>query len=340
MEVTLPRECLKKLLARTDLTEHETEELFTAIMSGEVEPSLLGGILAAWAAKGEAVQEIVGAARVMRKFVTKVNCPGRPIDTCGTGGDGISTFNISTTAAIIAAGAGAIVAKHGNRTNTRVSGSAEALAALGVNIEAELPVIERCLAEAGLAFLYAPRLHPAMKYAAPVRRSLGIRTIFNILGPLTNPAGAKRQVLGLNRPELMHKIAQALQMLGTEHAFVVHGSGLCDLTITGPSLAIEVKPDRITEHRIEPEDFGFKRARLEDLLVDSPQASAEAIEAILEGQKGPRRDVALLNAAAAIVVAGLADDLNEGIRKAAESIDSGAAAQKLQKLKEITNTDN
>jgi anthranilate phosphoribosyltransferase len=203
-------DALKQLMVRKDLAVEQTEFLFEQIMTGLVEPEVLAGILVAWSIKGESVEELVGAARVMRKLATQVRCPGEPVDTCGTGGDGTSTFNVSTAAAIIAAGAGVIVAKHGNRTNTRVSGSAEVMAALGVDIEAPVPVIEACLQKVGLAFLYAVRMHPAMKHAAPVRRLLGIKSILNIIGPLTNPAGARRQVLGVSRPEVMDKIAGGL----------------------------------------------------------------------------------------------------------------------------------
>jgi anthranilate phosphoribosyltransferase len=274
----------------------------------------------------------VGAARVMRRLATSVRCPGEPVDTCGTGGDGTSTFNVSTAAAIIAAGAGVIVAKHGNRTNTRTSGSAEAMAALGVDIDAPIEVIEQCLAKVGLGFLYAIKMHPAMRHAGPVRRLLGIKSIFNIIGPLTNPAGARRQVLGVSRPEVMDLIATALHRLDTKHALVVHGGGLCDMTITGPSRVIEVRPEGLREWTITPQEVGLRQADLKDLLVDSPAKSAETIQAILAGKSGPCRDIAVLNAGAAILVGGLAADLAEGVRKAQQSIDSGAARVKLEEF--------
>jgi len=335
----LAGECLKQLMAREDLSVEQTEQLFERIMGGQVETALLSGLLVAWAIKGESVEELVGAARVMRRLATPVRCPGEPIDTCGTGGDETSTLNVSTAAAIIAAASGAIVAKHGNRTNTRRSGSAEALAALGVDIEAPIEVVERCLEEIGLGFLYAVKLHPAMKHAAPARRALGIRTIFNLLGPLTNPAGARRQVLGVNRPDLQGKIAEALRLLGAQHALVVHGDGLCDMTITGRSRVIEVRPEKISEWQIEPQDVGLKRARLEELLIDSPAASAAAIEQVLAGEPGPKRDIAVLNAAAALLVAGIAADFGDGVRKAQEAIDSGAARDKLERLRRITHAE-
>lgn len=322
-------DALKQLMARKDLALDQTESLFDQIMTGQVEPEVLAGVLVAWSMKGESVDELVGAARVMRKLAVRIACPGEPVDTCGTGGDGTSTFNVSTAAAIIAAGAGVTVAKHGNRTNTRASGSAEAMAALGVDVDAPVETIERCLAQAGLAFLYAVRLHPAMKHAAPVRRALGIKTLFNIIGPLTNPAGAQRQVMGVSRLDVMDKIAQALHKLGAKHALVVHGGGLCDMTVTGTSRVLEIKPQGVQEWQISPEEVGLRRAELREILVDSPARSADVIRQILAGQCGPARDIAVLNAGAAILVGGQAATLAEGVRKAEQSIDSGAAREKL-----------
>jgi anthranilate phosphoribosyltransferase len=263
----------------------------------------------------------------------RVRCDGDCIDTCGTGGDGISTFNASTAAAIIAAGAGATVAKHGNRTNTRASGSAEVIAELGVNLDAPVPVLERCLRECRIAFLYAPNLHPAMKYAAPVRKKLGIRTIFNLLGPLTNPAGAKRQLLGVSRPELTDTLAQVLAARGTTFAWVVHGhDGLCDLSITGPSKVTEVQAGRMRSFMLHPDDVGLPTDDLNALLVDSPKASAEVILEVLDGITGPPRHHAILNAGAALLIAGLVNDLPAGITRATQAIDSGTARQTLNKL--------
>lgn len=326
------QDTLKQLMAREDLTTEQAEMLFEHIMTGLVEPEMLAGILVAWSIKGESVDELVGAARVMRRLATPVRCSGEPVDTCGTGGDGTSTFNVSTAAAIIAAGAGVIVAKHGNRTNTRASGSAEAMAALGVDIDAPVETIERCLREVGLGFLYAVRLHPAMKHAAPVRRLLGIKSIFNIIGPLTNPAGSLRQVLGVARLDMMDKIAEALHKLGARHALVVHGGGLCDMTVTGQSRVLEVKPEGVRQWHITPEEVGLNRAELKEILVDSPTRSAETIQAILAGKCGPCRDIAVLNAGAAILVAGQAGSLSEAVRKAEQSIDSGAAKAKLEQF--------
>ncbi|HUW82457.1 MAG TPA: anthranilate phosphoribosyltransferase [Phycisphaerae bacterium] len=331
---------LDKLVKQVDLSEDEAHELFGQIMGGQLTEMDIAAVLTALASKGETVEELAGAARAMREKVTPVRLAAgmEAIDTCGTGGDGISTFNVSTASAIVAAGAGATVGKHGNRTNTRASGSAEVLAALGVNIDADVPTAERCLAEARIGFLFAIKLHPAMKYAAPVRKQLGIRTIFNLLGPLTNPAGVRRQVLGVNRPELTEKIAGVLQRLGAERAMVVHGmDGLCDLTISGPSRVSELSGGAIRTYQLEPADVGLQAGRLDELMIDSPQASADAVRAVLAGEGGPRRNIVLLNTAAALVVAGLADDLKDGVGKAAESIDSGAAQQTLDTWVRVSN---
>ncbi len=329
---------LAKVVKRQDLSAAEAREAFERIMSGQASEGQIAALLTALACKGESTDELVGAAEAMREKVTPVRCDDADaIDTCGTGGDGISTFNVSTASAIVAAAAGVTVAKHGNRTHTRASGSAEALDALGVNLAADVATVEACLRQAKVAFLFAVNLHPAMKYAVPVRKMLGIRTIFNLLGPLTNPAGVKRQVLGVNRPELTEKIAKVLARLGAVRAMVVHGmDGLCDLTITGPSRISELRAGRVETQTIEPEALGLKAASLDDLRVDSPQASATAIGEILAGQTGPRRDIVLLNAAAALVVADRVKDLTEGIARAAEVIDSQAAAETLAKLVELS----
>jgi len=320
------------------LSREQTRAVFERIMTGAMAPEPMAEFLTALAAKGETVEEIAGAADVMNEKVTRVRCDVECIDTCGTGGDGISTFNVSTTAAIIAAAAGATVAKHGNRTHTRVSGSAEACAELGVKLDAEVPVLERCLRECGIAFLYAPRLHPAMRHAAPVRQKLGIRTIFNLLGPLTNPAGARRQVMGTSRPELTETLARVLAVRDATFAWVPHShDGLCDLTITGPTRITEVRDGRIRTFSVHPHDVGFETAPLDALIVDSPQASAAAIRAILEGRdRGPRRHHALLNAGAALVVAGMAEDLRDAVARASAAISTGATAEKLRHLVEVS----
>jgi anthranilate phosphoribosyltransferase len=336
---------IKQIQNKQDLSRSNMREIFEAIMTGQVEPEQMGLFLKTLAEKGETVDEVAGAADIMNEKVARVRCDVECIDTCGTGGDGISTFNVSTTAAIIAAGAGATVAKHGNRTNTRVSGSSEAVAALGINIDADIAVLEQCLRECGIAFLHAPNLHPAMKYAGPVRKKLGIRTIFNLLGPLTNPAGAKQQVMGVANPNLTEMLALVLKARGATRAWVVSGETgipetprLCDLTVTGPTRVSELKDGTVETFTVHPAELGLQTASLGSLLVDSPQASAEMIGAILEGREtGPPRDHALLNAAGALVVAGLAESLQQGISLAAESVDTGQANAKLQSLAKMSH---
>ena len=331
-------EALSSLEAGRDLTRDQACALFAQIMTGAVPVDPLCALLAALAHKGETIDEIAGAAEIMRRHVVAVRAPDGSIDTCGTGGDGINTFNVSTTAALIAAGAGAIVAKHGNRTSTRVSGSAEVMSELGVNIDADVPTLERCLREAGLCFMFAPHLHPAMRHAMPARRKLGTRTIFNLLGPLTNPAGVKRQVLGVAAPELCATLATVSRELGGEHILVVHGAGgLCDLSVTGPSYVCELKEGKLRAYEITPEEVGLSGAPVGALLVDSPAASAEAVREILAGAAGTRRDQAVLNAAAALVVAGLAENLRDGVHVAQQAIDSGAAAEKLRRLAAVSS---
>lgn len=330
---------IQKVSAGKDLSQQEAESAFDRVMRGEMEPADLGALVCALAAKGEAVDELVGAARALRRAATRVHCDRPCMDTCGTGGDGISTFNVSTVAAIIAAAAGAVVAKHGNRTSSRVSGSSEVLESLGVNLEADVTILERSLRELGIAFLHAPHLHPAMKYAAPVRRAIRVRTIFNLVGPLANPAGATRQLLGVSRPAHVELMAAALKELGAERAWVVHGAdGLCDLSITGASQVAVVRPSGITRIAVSPEDVGLKRAPLESLMVSSPAQSAEMVRDILSGKPGPPRDHALLNAAAALVVYGTADDLPDGLTRAADAIDSGAAKDLLDRVAQVSHS--
>lgn len=334
-------DAIATIKAGRDLTREQSRGIFSLIMTGGCEPGPMGEFLLALAAKGETVDEIAGAADVMNEHVTRVHCDTDPIDTCGTGGDGISTFNVSTAAALVAAAAGATVAKHGNRTNTRVSGSAEAISRLGVNLDAPVPVLERCLRECRIAFLFAPNLHPAMRYAAPVRKQLKVRTIFNLLGPLTNPAGARRQLLGVARPELTDTLGQVLAARGAAFAWVVHAEcGLCDLSITGATRVTEVHEGRIRSFTLHPSDFGLSEVPLDSLLVESPEMSAAVIQAVLEGKGSePHHNHALLNAGAALVVAGLADDLAEGIALANEAIASGRAAETLAQLARLSHAD-
>jgi anthranilate phosphoribosyltransferase len=331
------RSIFEKVTTGRDLSRDEARWVFERIMAGEVSETVIAALLGCLAVKGEAVDELVGAAEAMRAAAVRVRCDADCIDTCGTGGDGISTFNVSTTAAIIAAAAGATVAKHGNRSTTRVCGSTEVLTLLGIDVEAHPALVERSLAEARIGYLNARLLHPAMKYAAPVRQALPMRTIFNLLGPLTNPAGARRQVLGVPRPELVEKMAEALLALGATHAWVVHGDGLCDLTITGSTLVIEVRGGRLRRFTLNPEDAGLPRARLDALRVVTPQDSADMVVRILEGERGPARDHALLNAAAALVVAGIIGDWQSGILRAGEAIDSGAALDTLKAWRITSN---
>ncbi len=322
---------LTQLTQRRDLTREQSRITFDAVMSGLISETELAAILGAIATKGESVDELVGAAEAMRARSIRIKAHPDCIDTCGTGGDGISTFNTSTAAAIIAAAAGAIVAKHGNRSATRVSGSTEVLDHLGINVDAPTEIVERCLREIHIGYLNARNLHPAMKYAAPVRQALPIRTIFNLLGPLTNPAGAKRQLLGVPRVDLVDIMANALHRLGAVHAWVVHGSdGLCDLTITGEATVAEVTQVGIRRFTITPDEVELSRETLDSLLVESPQESARKIEDILNGVSGAPRNHAVFNAGAAILVAGVTDNLKDGIARATQAIENGSAANTLK----------
>ncbi|MCA9482791.1 MAG: anthranilate phosphoribosyltransferase [Nitrospina sp.] len=330
---------LQKLLDREDLTEDEMVGAMTAIMEGEVAPAWVGGFLVALRMKGESVPELVGAARVMREKSHRVQMPEGPaVDTCGTGGDGADTFNISTTAAFVVAGAGVRVAKHGNRAVSSRAGSADVLNALGVRLGVEQAVVERCLNEAGIGFLFAPAFHPAMKDAAPVRKELGVRTLFNLLGPLTNPAGVPTQVVGVFADEWRQPLAEALLALGCERAMVVHGEdGLDEITLTCDTRVSRLSKGKIKEKTIDPTEYGFSYCSEEDLAGGTAEDNARILRETLDGAGGPRRDIVLLNAGAAIYTSGKADSLQEGIRLAEQSINSGAARQKLKDLCRITN---
>ncbi|MCK4602244.1 MAG: anthranilate phosphoribosyltransferase, partial [Phycisphaerae bacterium] len=299
----------------------------------------IAGLLVAMATRGESVAEITGAATAMRAHSVKIDTGGRDaIDTCGTGGTGLSTLNVSTAAALVAAGAGVCVAKHGNRTHTRASGSADVLAALGVNIDADAETVTRCLVEANICFCFAVKHHPAMKYAVPVRKALGIRTIFNVLGPLTNPAGARRQVIGVFDAALTEKIAHVLDILGTVRAMVVHADdGLDELSTTAETKISELSDGKVATRTVKPEDFGLSRASMAELLVESPEQSAAIIREVLAGKTGPARDITVFNAGAAVAVAEKAATIAEGIQVAIKAIDSGAAAAALEKLITISN---
>ncbi|MFQ5586950.1 MAG: anthranilate phosphoribosyltransferase, partial [Thermodesulfobacteriota bacterium] len=289
------RDAIAKVVISEDLTESEMIEVMNEIMTGGASPAQISAFITALRMKGETVAEITGAARVMREKATRIEVKAeRVVDTCGTGGDESMTFNISTAAAFVAAGAGVVVAKHGNRSVSSKSGSADVLKALGVNIEAEVERLEECVREIGIGFLFAPLLHGAMKYAAPVRREIGIRTVFNILGPLTNPAGAHCQLLGVYDPLLTDMMAQVLNNLGSEHAFVVRGEdGLDEITLTGVTKITELKGGSIQSYTVKPEQFGFKRCRPEDLKGGDGSENAAIILNIFNGKEGPRRDVVL-----------------------------------------------
>ncbi len=333
------KEGIAKAVRGEDLTEVEMMAVMDEIMRGLASPAQIGAFLTALRMKGESVKEITGAAKVMRKKAQKIKAPkGRVIDTCGTGGDETNTFNISTASAFVAAGAGAVIAKHGNRSVSSRCGSADVLKALGVNIEADKEMVERCLKEIGVGFLFAPMLHKAMKYVAGPRREMGIRTIFNILGPLTNPAGADSQVLGVYDDSLTELLARVLAKLGSNHAFVVRGDdGLDEFTITSSTKVSELKDGEVRTYQISPEDVGLKRCKKQDIAGGEPETNAEIIMDILKGRRSPKRDIVLLNSAAALVVSGIAEDIKAGISMAEESIDSGRALEKLEGLIELTN---
>ena len=334
-------ELLQNVIGGKDLSAEQTHWAFGQIMDGQWSESQTAGMLVALAAKGECVEEIAGAARAMREHVVKIDTGGMDVvDTCGTGGTGICTFNISTVAALVVAGAGGKVAKHGNRTHTRASGSADVLEALGVNLDAKPETVGRCLSEAGLCFCFAIRCHPAMKYAAPVRKSLGIRTIFNVLGPLTNPAGARRQVMGVFDGALTETLANVLGTLGAIRAMVVHAEdGLDELSTISPTKISELIDGKVQTRTITPEDFDLPRATLDDLLVESAEESARITREVLAGKAGPARDIVVLNAAATLAVAEVkkVQTIEAGIPLAVEAIDSGAASKTLDKLIEISN---
>lgn len=330
------RMILARLLDRRSLSQEQARLTFDAIMSGEVPEALMASILTAMAAKGECVDELVGAAEAMRAKSVRIHTDGDCLDTCGTGGDGISTINTSTAAAIIAASAGATVAKHGNRSTTRASGSTEVLTCLGIDVDAPPAVVERCLREVRIGYLNARNLHPAMKHAAPVRQALPFRTVFNLLGPLTNPAGAKRQLLGVPRVELVDIMAEALHRLGVDLAWVVHGSdGLCDLSITGESHIAEVTPHGIRRFVLKPESLGLTRSSLDGLRIDGPEQSAQRILQIFRGASDSARDHVLLNAGAALLVAGLVEGLAEGIDRAGRAVGAGEAVDTLERWREL-----
>lgn len=334
------QDALRKVVEGHDLAAEEMAGAMAEIMEGEAEASLIAAFLTALRMKGESVGEIAGAAKAMREKAETLNVSADPIvDTCGTGGDGAGTFNISTAAAFVVAGAGIAVAKHGNRAVSSRSGSADVLHALGVNIEAGKSVVEKCLERVGIGFLFAPSMHRAMKHVIGVRRELGFRTIFNLLGPLTNPAGAHAQVIGVYEGRWTTALALVLKDLGSRHAFVVHGAdGLDEITLTDCTQVSELVGGEVKEYSIAPERFGLRRCSPDDLKGGASRENAAIIRDLLQGAGGPRRDIVLLNAAAGIVAADRADSLEKGLELARKSIDSGAAHQKLQDLCRVSNS--
>lgn len=346
------KQFIRKVVERENLTEGEMIDAMEAIMGGEATHAQMAAFLTALRMKGETVDEITGAARVMREHAT----PVRPrsavsidrdeinveeetiVDTCGTGGAVTKTFNISTTTAFVLAGAGVRVAKHGNRAVSSRCGSADVLEALGVNVDVTPEVVAECLGTIGIGFLYAPLLHSAMKHVAPVRREMGVRTIFNVLGPLTNPAKASCQVLGVYRNDLTGTLARVLGRLGSRRAFVVHGSdGMDEITVTGPTRVAELRDGEVKEYDLHPEELGLPLAPPDSLGGGDAAENARIVRSVLDGAQGPHRDVVVLNAAAALVVSGVADGLTAGVALAREVIDSGKAAEKLRLLVEATN---
>lgn len=325
---------LQALLERRDLQESEMGEAFDLIMSGEATPAQIAGFIIALRMKGETVAEIAGGAASMRRHAIRIDTGGLPVvDTCGTGGDDSGSFNISTAAALVTAGAGVPVAKHGNRAISSACGSADVLMALGVNLEIPPEQVEDCVREAGIGFLFAPKLHPAMKYAMGPRKELGVRTIFNMLGPLTNPAGARGQILGVFAAELTEPFAEVLGRLGSRRAFVVHGhDGMDEITTTAPSRVSELVDGRVKTYELDPLQFVEDYATADDLKGGSAETNAGIIRSVLQGKKSPARDIVCLNAAAAIVAGEKADSLDAGWKLANEAIDSGAAAGALEKL--------
>ncbi|MCB1032301.1 MAG: anthranilate phosphoribosyltransferase [Acidobacteria bacterium] len=325
---------LALLLDGESLSRGQTEALFGALMDGLLSEVHKVALLVALRMKGESVAEIAGAASAMRRRVVAI--PHRleaVVDTCGTGGDGRGTFNVSTAAALVAAGAGVPVAKHGNRSVSSKCGSADVLEALGLDLEESPEGAARALEGVGMAFLFAPKLHPAMREVMPVRRELGVRTVFNVLGPLTNPAGARRQVLGVYAPELVETLARVLAELGSEHALVVHGEGLDELTTTGPTRVAEVKDGEVEVFEVTPEEVGVARTSAEDLAGGDAAHNARLLRGVLEGEEGPLAEITAFNAGAAVYVGGRAPTLAAGVAEARRSLATGAALRKLEELK-------
>ncbi|MEO6974502.1 MAG: anthranilate phosphoribosyltransferase [Gallionella sp.] len=336
-----PQQALVRLIEQREIFYDEMLSLMRQIMGGEVTPAQIAGILVGLRVKKETVGEISAAAQVMREFATKVPVTNRThlVDTCGTGGDAAHTFNISTASALVAAAAGARVAKHGGRSVSSTCGSADVLEALGVNLNLTPEQVGHCIDQIGIGFMFAPNFHGAMKHAAPVRKELSVRTIFNVLGPLTNPAGADNQVLGVFHPDLVGIQARVLQRLGSRHVLVVHGAdGMDEISISDRTYIAELKDDKVTEHTVHPEQFGMTTAPIDLLKVGNINEACEKLSGVLNNESGAPRDIVQLNAGAAIYVAGLTGTLEEGVAKADQAIASGAAKAKLGQLIALSNS--
>ncbi|MEH6402432.1 MAG: anthranilate phosphoribosyltransferase [Sneathiella sp.] len=329
---------ISAIAAGETLSTEEARLAFNTILSGDATPSQMGAFLMGLHLRGETTQELVGGVSVLREKASYINAPEGAIDLVGTGGDGFGTQNISTAAAFIVAGAGVPVAKHGNKAASSKSGTADVQAVLGINTECDMALTEKALFEAGIGFMVAYRHHGAMRHVGPTRVELGIRTIFNLLGVMSNPAAVKRQLTGVYDPRWMIPMTETLRELGSEHVWIMHGSdGLDELTTTGPSFVAELKDGNIREFEITPEEMGLKRVSLDDLKGGTPEENARDLLALLNGDKGPYRDIALLNAGAAILIGGKCDTVQEGIALANQSIDSGKALHAMEELKRITN---
>ena len=333
------KEIIGKLIDKQDLTRDEAHEAMNVIMSGEATDAQISAFLTALRMKGESVEEITGCAMVMREKVTPITTKHKLyVDTCGTGGDRKGTFNVSTVAAFVTAAAGIPVAKHGNRSISSSCGSADVLLALGVKIDADIQIMQKALDDIGICFMFAPRFHSAMKYAMPTRQQIGIRTIFNLIGPLTNPAQAPCQVMGVYSPDLVDPVAKVLKNLGSHHVLVVHGAdGLDEITITGDTKISEYNHGKHTDYYVEPKDFGFNTAPLETIIGGNAEQNAIIALDVLNGKPGPCRDIVLMNAGAAILAGDGVQTLAEGVKKAAQYLDSGAAKKKLDELIKYTS---
>ena len=332
------REAIDVAVSGQSLTMDQAAAVMRQIMQGEATPAQLASFLTALRLRGESTEEIAGMATVMREFSLKVRVAGPLVDSVGTGGDGANTFNISTAAALVAAGAGVRIAKHGNRAASGSCGAADVLETLGVRIELAPEDVERCINEGGIGFMFAQAFHPSMRHAGPVRREIGIRTVFNILGPLTNPAAAQRQLIGVAFPQLGEKMAEVLRLLGSERSLVVHGAGgLDEIALDGDTSVWELRDGRVESWTFSPDDTGLGRWSVEDLRGGDREANAETMRRLLDGEGGPVRDAVLINTAGVLLAAGAADSIPEGIQQAAHAIDTRAARQRLEALVELSN---